>query len=608
MAMPADTAQDIRAALEPYVRPREEAAYIRRVLRAHMAASLRSDDDSNDGSSMMDGSLALISLSWDTKMMPEARGLQKAYLQALQTNIDAQRAFDQRSAAVLKSSTPASSTNFEEMQQRSANGADILQDHLAMVKLRRKKDRLQVVNRYLDALSERPVAVAAGEDFLLAEFVYGDATLTLPPIPKAVVDGLAEDAALAATSMTTSTSTAASKGTTSKTATADNLKESLARLEKLVLRAQLVLRQEEMRLAAAKAQLARMETRSPTAAAKLRALGVVRNELVAWMEMELSNAGSEEAEDEDTAESWQELKQSLLNGHELAGSCAFGSSQKTGQLRNKLDEIHEKYSDYVDARRALVAMVERMTASGERGGKTAAKSPSANVPQLLRNNIDRVSAATASSTALPEETETIASTANESRKAVARGRLLLMPYLERLMAVARDQKADISHKAHYNGLLTKRLKETCQTLDHLADESQLLPRFGSPKTGGDGDAGAGGGGVALLRKKGIFAPAKGTTTPDGAGQRVIAWTEAAESAKIAVFETVFEKVEEGQVALEEAADFLAEAESMLGTKPEDGEVEGTSNLKQAGDIWSALNGELSLVRAKSRRQTVEAYR
>ncbi|CAK7562242.1 MAG: hypothetical protein SEPTF4163_000077 [Sporothrix epigloea] len=596
MATPLETAQSIRAALEPFVRSREKTAYIRRVLRAHLAASLKGDDGSNDGLSTMDGSLALISLPWDTNILPEARGLQKAYLRALQANIEAQRAFDQRSAAVLEASTSAPFTNVGESQRTAFDGVGTLQDHLVTVKLGRKRDRMQVINRYLDALGERPVAVAAGEDYLLAEFVYGDATLTLPSVPKAVVNGLAEDAAVAATTTTTSKSTRANK-----TATA-NLEDIVAQLEKSVLRAQLILRQEEMRLAAAKERPGRTKMGTPTAAAKLNALGVVRDELIAWMEMGLSNAGSEEAEDEDAAECSRQLRQSLLNGREIEGSGGVGNGQKTRQLREKLDDIHDMYSQYADTRRALVTSAARMAASEEQSEKTMANPLFANMPQLQPTSVDRAPITTASSATRPEARTTVAGTINKTQKAVARGQLLLVPYLERLLAVARDQKADIAHKAHYNWLLNKRLKETCQMLDHLADESQLLPRFGSSKSGSGGDAGTGGGGAALLRKKGILAPEKGIATPDGASQRVAVWTEAADSAKIATFEAVFEKVEEGQAALEGAADFLAETELLLDTTPKDGETTGSLKLEQKGDIWSALNGELGLLRANTRRQ------
>ncbi|CAK7239682.1 MAG: hypothetical protein STHCBS139747_001117 [Sporothrix thermara] len=653
MTAPADTAQRIQAALEPFVRPREETAHIRRVLRAHLAASLKSDDSSS-GVSVLDGSLALVNLPGDTAALPEARGLQKAYLRVLQANIEARRAFDHCAAASSSSLSVApldghghshghdhdydydydndnDNDNDHGLGAANSAGVGILQDHLATVKLRRKRDRLQVVNRYLDALGERPVAVAAGEDYLHPEFIYGDATLTLPSVPKAVMDGLAEDAAAAAAVAARTTPASNNReGTEATAASATDLEGLVSRLEKSVLRAQLVLRQEEKRLAAAKERSARKRAgRPPTAAAKLHALGAARDELIAWMEAELSNAGSEEAaeEDEEAAESSRQLRQSLLNGHDLAGNSssssssggALGDSQKTAQLRSRLDDIHDRYAEYVEIRRALVAAVGTMAVGGgENPDRMAALNPLfAKMPQLQPNSIGERAATTATQggattpsteggkapmpTPAPSASTSTSTSTAEVEKAIARGHLLLAPYLERLLAVARNQKADITHKAHYSALLAKRLKDTCQMLDHLADESQLLPRFGTAKSGGSADAAAGAGGAAtaLFRKKGILAPAAGTAaSPEGVTQRVIAWTEAADAAKIATFEAVFEKIEEGQVALEGAAEYLGEAELLLGKTP-DGEPD--TRLKKKGDIWSALNGELGLLRADDSR-------
>ncbi|KAL1890404.1 hypothetical protein Sste5346_008231 [Sporothrix stenoceras] len=613
MSTPSDTAQSIQAALGPFVRPRDEVAHIRRVLRAHLAASLKSDDDA------LDGSLALVDLHWDTAPLPEARGLQRAYLKALQTNLEARREFDQRAAAAAEAAATASSTatGFDAGQDASsANSIGILQDHLTTVKLGRKRDRIQVVNRYLDALNERPVAVAAGEDYLHPEFIYGDATTTLPSVPKAVVDGLAEDETERAAAAAAGQTTEASSTDATKPMAAADLERLVAQLEKSVLRAQLTLRQEEKRLAAAK-ERSNWRSASPSAAAKLQALEVARTELIAWMEMELSNAGDDpDEEDEEAAESSRQLRQSLLNGHEVVGGVGgIGSSGKKIQLEDKLDDIRDKYNQYVEARRALVSTVGTMTPNDETSTKTAAPNPLfANMPQLQPMGSERAAAPATPTTPTAARTATPQSPAlkpavSGPEKAAALGNLLLAPYLERLLAVAREQKSDIAHKAHYNVLLAKRLKDTCQMLDHLADESQLLPRFGASKSGSGAGAG---GGAALLRKKGLLAPAQGaSSTAEGTNQRVAAWTNAAESAKIATFEAVFEKVEEGQVALEGATQCLVETELLLGRKPEGEEEDdkqaenrkpGTKQKPKAkGDIWASLNGELGLLKGDSRR-------
>lgn len=576
MTSPSDTAQRIRTALEPFVRPREEASHIRHVLKAHLAASLKTDEDA------LDGSLALIDLAWDTAALPEARGLQRKYLQALQANIEARRAFEEQAAQVAAAPVATREAS-ETTTAAGAPSLSLLQDHLAAVRLGRKRDRLQVVNRYLDELEQKPVAAAAGEDYLLPEFIYGDATRTLPPVPKAVVNGLAE----VESEKAGATDRDGPDG--ANAAAAADLDGLVARLEKLVLRAQLDLRQEEKRLAAAKTRAAQHDAMAPaTAAAKLRALGAARNGLISWIETELGNAASDETandgEGEADADSSRVLRQSLLNRHGV--DAADGRQGLRAKLEDRLVTIRAKYASYVDARRELVHAVAAMS-SGATAAVAVPNPLFAAVPQLspqtdkaeptLRNAAISASAVAKEMPATASENSTVG-----PAKAVALGHLLLAPYLEQLLAVAHDQKADITHKAHYNVLLTRRLKDVFQMLDHLADESQLLPQYGP-----QGSRGAAGGATALLRKKGgVLAGGIGGSDggPEAVSQRVAAWTDAAESAKIATFEAVYEQVEEGQVALERATEALAEVDKLLGQE-----------TKAPGDIWATLDGELGLL-------------
>lgn len=616
MSLPEDTAQRIRSALEPFVRPREEAAAIRRVLKAHLAASVQSDGDDN----VLDGSsLGLVNLVRDTNVLPEARGLHKNYLRALQANLEARRAFDQKvaeaaSTAALASSATASASGRDTPggpfgARPSSNDPFILQDHLVTVKLGRKQDRLQTVNRYLDALAERPVAVAAGEDYLQPEFIYGDAETVLPSVPKAVVDGLAEDEAERAAS-----AAAGEADTTEKAAkTTADLEKLVSQLEKSVLRSQLKLKEEEKRLAAARATSARREAITRTSkAAKLQALGAARDELIGWIETELGNAangddrGGNIDPDESVVESSRMLRQSLLNGHGSGDPSGLHDTRKKAELGEKLGEIQLKYAHYVQARKQLVSTVGSMSSGGSAMSSTPAGIHAqnllfTNVPQLGPPQMVKKEEASTP----PSASENTVSAAD---KAAALGQLLLVPYLERLLGVAHDQKSDISHKAHHNALLSKRLRDTSQLLDHLADESQLLPRYGpqgSRGAGGGAGSGAGGGAALLLRKKGVLAPAsRDDTGPDGICQRVSAWTFAADSAKIATFESVFEQVEEGQVALEQATQALAEADMLLGREPvedidDDVDQEHVQRPK-ASDIWAGLDGEVGLLKSDNR--------
>ena len=616
MSSPEDTAQRIRSALEPFVRPREEAAAIRRVLKAHLVTSLKSDDDVLDGSS-----LGLVDLSWDAAVLPEARGLHKNYLRALQANREARRAFDQKvaeaaSTAALASSAAAAAPAHDTpggpfgARPSPTNDPSILQDHLVTVKLGRKRDRLQTVNRYLDALAERPVAVAAGEDYLQPEFIYGDAETVLPPVPKAVVDGLAEDEAERATA---GAATGDADSTEKAAKTTADLEKLVAQLEKSVLRSHLRLKEEEKRLAAARAASAQRGAITRTSrAAKLKALGTARDELIGWIETELGNAangedrGGDNDPDESAVESSRMLRQSLLNGNSNGDVSGLHDSQKKAELGERLAEIQIKYAHYVQARQQLVGTVGSMSSGGS---PRTQNTLFANVPQLGPPQIEKTDVGAGAGTAVGTTAGAAdTNTATAADKSAALGQLLLVPYLERLLAVAHDQKADISHKAHHNALLSKRLRDTLQQLDHLADESQLLPRYGpqgSRGAGGGEASGSGGGAALLLRKKGVLAPAsRDDSGSDGICQRVSAWTFAADSAKIATFESVFEQVEEGQVALEQATQALAEADMLLGREPEedadDGGQQETVPRPTASDIWAALDGEVGLLKSDNR--------
>ncbi|EFX00785.1 hypothetical protein CMQ_1866 [Grosmannia clavigera kw1407] len=587
MTSPAETAQSVREALEPFIRPRGEAAQIRRILAAHLASCLKSD-------SALEGSLALVNVSCDVEPSAEARGLQRAYLRALQANLEARRAFETTSQAATrqqqqyqkqKQQQPTDGGAVLRLGGAEGVGTSVLENHLEEVRLTRKKERLEAVQRSLDALVQQPAAAA--EDFLQQEAIYAEATRTLPPVPKAVVDGLAEDATAAAeAAVQTAGPAGAAAG---PAATVTDLKGLVAQLERAVLRAQLLLRQEEKQLAAARARAA---ARGPeSAAVKLQALGAARDALIGWMEEELGNAATagegghndQDDEDHEGDESLRQLRQSLLGN----GGDSYQNSPRQ-QIEAEVAVVREKYARYVEARRQLVQMV---------GSKASPVAPLfANMPklqpwaaELIRPVTTRQTAAAADApqtTSGPTATTTPTVDPAATASRVALGHVLLTPYLERLLAVARQQKALIAHKAHHHNLLARRIRDTCQTLNHVADESQLLPRH--PQPGGPGPSKAGG---QLTR-------------------HVTAWTYAADAAKLATFESVAEQLESGEDALEQAARTLDEVELLLGHKrTEDGgdgavgdedEKGATKAKRQAttNDVWETLDGELGLIRTE----------
>lgn len=297
MTSAAETFQTIQKALGPYVRPREEAEHIRRVL----ALNLQSCHENGP----QNGPLALAEPECVLKTT-DARGLQRDYLKALHANIKAQREYETVSQIQTERETGLGSPSLSDPAR--------LEEHLTTIKLRRKQERLRTVERYLDVLGQKP---EASLEFLQPEELF-KGTRRLPDVPKAVVSGFTVD----------------------KDSAKTDLKALVDRLEKAVLRSKLLLKQEEQLLEEVRSR----STISPgeiSDGAKLTALNTTRNELITWMETELGKASAmEEPSAEETGR----------DGH-------GGFKVDKGQMDEQLALIREKYASYVAARKTLIQLV-----------------------------------------------------------------------------------------------------------------------------------------------------------------------------------------------------------------------------------------------------------
>lgn len=321
--------------------------------------------------------------------------------------------------------------------------------------------------------------------------------------------------------------------TLDKAAAGPQLKDTLDQLEKHVLQARLLLRREEQLLERAKRRSA-ARPEGISEGAKLEALNRTRAELINWIEAELGKASGDEA---------------AADGQD--GQKQRGPAEPI-HMEEQLASIREKYTKYLEARKSLLQLV------GEQP-KPAMRPPT-------------------------EEKKPAAPPAPQPPPAAH----LLSPYLERLLSIAQEQKGLIAHKSHLNAAIAKQLKENGQVLDHLAEESQLLPAH--PMPGAPPPHAAFGDGVA----------AADDSLPSG---RVKPWIFAAESAKISTLEAVAEKIEEGQVALEGSVRTLGEINQLLGKRPDDdGQDGGGTGGTGEDDVWLA-EGQPSRA-AGTRRHTI----
>lgn len=516
MSSAQETVQAVQKALGPYIRPREEAEHIRRVL----ALNLRSTHENGRQS----GLLALAEPDCTIKSTSDIRGLQREYLKALHANVKAQKEYQ----AVSQKHQQIPSQD-EIAGPSSLNDAGRLEEHVTTIKLERKQERLQTIEKYLELLSQKP---AASSGFLQPREVLKDAP-RLPEVPKAVVDGFAMN----------------------KESTKTDLKTLVDRLEKAVLRSKLLLKREEQLLEEVKSR----STVSPgkvSDGAKLAALSTTRDELISWMEAELGKVseGDNPQPDEGGADEIRE-----------------GKVDK-GLMDEQLAQIKEKYTNYVSARKTLIELVGQ------------SPQPTIKPPQGDKD------------------------TARHESASPAPSNHIITPYIEHLLSLAQEQRASIAQKSQLNSFLSKQREETVRALDHLVEESQLLPAHPVP---------------GASRRGCEFGGEPSEKGSHDIAHRVQPWVSAADAAKLATLEDVAEKIEGGQVALEGSTKYLAEIDQLLGrdANQEDESADGDSMgdiwlagtqtpgkvdtrtrsmsaVKEKKDIWSTLEGSLGLINAE----------
>ncbi|KAJ0121376.1 hypothetical protein J7T55_008540 [Diaporthe amygdali] len=511
-----ETVEEIQRALEPRIRSREEVSHIRRVLCLHLLSTFENGPQP--------GALALSGADCTIKSTSGVRGLQRDYLRALHANIKAKR--DQEA---IRQANEEGKT----VSARTLNDSDRLEEHVASIKLKKKQQRLQTIEKHLDLLGQKP---AASPEFLQTEAIFED-VVQLPGVPKAVVSGFTVDKASAKT----------------------DLKALVDRLEKAVLRSKLLLKKEEKLLEEVRSRST--ATRGTISdGAKLVALSATRNELISWMEAELGKASR-----------LDDLQPEEVDGRR-------GTTADKGHVHEQLAIVKDKYANYVSTRKTLVQLLQQPT------------QPDIKPPLENTSHTQSKIAQTVPSTHL------------------------ITPYIERLIQVGQDQRNLIAQKSHLNTVLSKKTEATVRVLDRLTEESQLIPEHPMPGS--------------ARRQKGLGADPPSDDI-DSTTDRVQPWVFAADAAKLATLESVAEKIEAGQVALEKSTKSLTEIDQLLGRNVSPGDesaadedttvddiwlaesasprkapkpnthVRNKSNMvKEKGDIWSTLGGSVGLINAE----------
>lgn len=336
-------------------------------------------------------------------------------------------------------------------------------------------------------------------------------------------------------------------------ATDAKAEELLQDLKKHVLRSKLIVQRQQANYEQSQAENP-TDVNSASPEAKLYALNVVKNTLINWIETQLAKAGDDGADTdvEDAAEP------EVQYDHE---------AMITG--------IQQKYQRHIELRQQILDQLAQM--------------------DQIKEKIKLVT----DDTTLPKTREKPISE-ELAQPPVAIDAYLLLPYIEQLQVLARQQKAMVQEKSHINASLAKQRADTKQTLDRLARESQLLSRYPVAKE-----------------------PSKSQSTFEEAIEfeelsikdQVKPWIYAADSAKLATLEDVAESVEVGMESIDEARahleqvcrlliPFPKEGEETAYGKPEDTEQSSPSTrkgqAKKEGEstvktIWDILDGNLGSI-------------
>lgn len=297
-----DTVRKFQHGLEPHIKPREQTNYIRRILALHVKTCVR------DGSVKQPLSLVDATSDLSVSSSSDSKGVYREYGRSLNAHVTARRDFE-----ALK--TQANSARVQQPGTRKTSG-NFLDDQIAILRLRQKRQKLATIQQYLDQLLEQP---AASPNFLDTNRIF-EGISPLPSVPQEVVNSLAVDQRQSITGHGNQPN----------------------QLEKTVLKAKLLLKREEQLLQEVKSR-SRDRPDIFSNAARLAGLSATRTELISWIEAELSVASAEEPDHESEQGDYRNTR----------------PDTSPSAIDAKLSEIKEKYSRYLACRRELVSLLAK---------------------------------------------------------------------------------------------------------------------------------------------------------------------------------------------------------------------------------------------------------
>ena len=308
-------------ALAPYLKTRQEALRIRRILSLYLTSYIKSADGEVVNNVILSAPGGAVQVP---KVPIELSGLRKDYLRALQANIKARNEYKELTRDAVDAKSGAASHSRPTYSRGVEDRAERLGTYLSLLQERRVYEKLSILRDYLDILGKKYVATP---EYLSSDRMRND----LPPMPEAPSVAL-------------------------RSVSPDSGTEILIhRLERTVLQAKHALETEKSLVAKLKDE---QETKAtsvespavgPGSGSKVAALCRTRDELIKWMEEQLakSNQMNEDAS----------LKDSDLK-----------LKEEDGDIDERKAAIAAKYEQYLEARKGMIAAASEVVSNQGQGG------------------------------------------------------------------------------------------------------------------------------------------------------------------------------------------------------------------------------------------------
>ncbi|KAH0563340.1 hypothetical protein GP486_002091 [Trichoglossum hirsutum] len=507
---------DVASSLGPYIRTRQEALRIRRTLAIYLTSTLAS----SEGGSKLPYALAAPHTSLSVKRIPpEISGLRKQYLKALQANEKAREEYQSLSDLRATSDEATTRQTTKKADEGDGDREGVLQAYLSLLRLRRRYEKLRIFQDYLDLLCQK---APAKSQFLDMNEILRE----LPAPPKLSAEALR------------------SIGANDPDTSGSSIETLTRQLEMSLLRTKHHLEDEKKLLAEWK------NKRGETAAMRIideshrsHALRQVRNELIHWIESELSKTG-----------------------HLLEGDVGQASRDRTTEADSDSshfpESITRQYGEYIEARKSLLVALSMATLSlPTQRGSTVVADATNEAGQV--GLIDQATPAYS-----------------------------FLPYFSyHLLPLSTLQKSIIQQKSCLTTGLARQQRSMTQTIERLSEESHLLPSY--PFLAGQvrfRNA------AAILASRAVDnrpVSSERDITGGGGGdsiRKARAWVFAADAARAATEDAVREKIESGEVRIRDAQETLVKLLGLLGqTIAQDGADEDESvKGNDDAEIWAAM--------------------